>query len=72
MSELTFQVEHDLEDGGYVAFADTQSGRITTQGETLEELKEMILDAIHGYFIDKPEEMPKSIRLHFEEILAVA
>jgi predicted RNase H-like HicB family nuclease len=43
---------------------------IFTEGETVEEVKENITDALRSHF-DDPQDMPKMIRLHFvrEEIL---
>ncbi len=61
MNELLFQVEPD-EDGGYVARTKLATGSIITQGDTLDELKVMIKDAVAGYFFDKPDEMPQIIR----------
>jgi predicted RNase H-like HicB family nuclease len=46
---------------------------IVTQGDTLEELRSMVKDAVHCHFGDGvPGPMPKVIRLHFvrDEILA--
>ena len=71
MRELVFIVEAD-EDGGYIAKTRLEKGSIVTQGDTLAELKVMIADAIEGYFFDKPEERPGSVRLHFEEVFALA
>ncbi|TAE34436.1 MAG: 2-oxoisovalerate dehydrogenase [Cytophagales bacterium] len=71
MNELTFQVEPD-EDGGYVAQAKLIGGSIITQGDTLNELKEMIRDAVSGYFFDKPEQLPRIIRLQINEVFALA
>ncbi len=70
MNEITFQIEEDPVDGGYVAQA--LGVGITTQAETIPELKAMILDAVRCHF-DKPEGQPKVVRLHFvrEEILAL-
>ncbi|ADW20878.1 MULTISPECIES: 2-oxoisovalerate dehydrogenase E1 subunit beta [Thermus] len=65
--ELIFLVE-EAEEGGYVARALEEP--IFTQGETWEELKEMVRDAVRCHF---PEgEAPRVIRLHFvrEEVLA--
>lgn len=64
MSELVFTVETD-EDGGYVAHARLEKGSIVTQGDTLPELKTMIVDAIDGYFFDAPAQKPNVARLHF-------
>ncbi|MCK6440335.1 MAG: 2-oxoisovalerate dehydrogenase [Planctomycetes bacterium] len=68
MREIIFQIEEDPIDGGYVAQA--LGHGITTQGDTLEELRSMIIDAVQCHF-DKPEDIPAIIRLHFvrEEIL---
>ena len=55
--EIVFLVEEDVEDG-YIAQALGHS--IFTQGETLDELREMIKDAIHCHFDE-----PRIIRLHF-------
>jgi predicted RNase H-like HicB family nuclease len=60
MDELTFIVEQEA-DGGYVAHAVGQS--IFTQADTREQLDEMVRDAVRCHF-DRPEEMPKRIRLH--------
>ena len=70
MTEIIFQVDEDAVDGGYVATA--LGYGITTQAETIDELKEMIFDAIQCHF-DNPEDRPKIIRLHFvhEEVLAL-
>ena len=69
MRELVFEVTQE-EDGGYCARAIGEG--IFTQGDTWEELKEMVLDATKGYFFDsKP---PDLIRLHVTryEVLKVA
>jgi predicted RNase H-like HicB family nuclease len=69
MSEIIFEVREDEADGGYVASA--LGYGIHTQGETLDELRAMVKDAVACYF-DEAMEAPKIIRLHFvrEEILA--
>ncbi|QMW02751.1 type II toxin-antitoxin system HicB family antitoxin [Spirosoma foliorum] len=71
MSELVFQVEPD-EEGGYVARAKLATGSIITQGDTLDELKAMIKDAVSGYFYDRPDKLPKTIRLQVNEVFALA
>jgi predicted RNase H-like HicB family nuclease len=71
MKELVFIVEAD-EDGGYVAKTRLEKGSIVTQGDTLAELKSMIADAIKGYFYDKPNDCPESVKLHFEETFALS
>jgi len=49
---IVFNVTACQETGGYVARWDDKPGRggITTQGETLSELEEMVADAVAGYF----------------------
>ena len=64
MSEIIFEVQEDEVDGGYVATA--LGHGIVTQGDTLNELREMVKDAVHCHFGDGvPGPMPKIIRLHF-------
>lgn len=72
MDEIIFEVREDEADGGFVATALGHS--ISTQGETVEELREMVRDAVHCHFGDEEAGlMPKIIRLHFvrDEALAV-
>ncbi len=72
MTEIIFEVREDEVDGGYSATA--LGHTIATQGETLEELREMVRDAVQCHFGDgAPGEMPKMIRLHFvrDEVLTV-
>ena len=56
-------------DGGYTATA--LGYGIHTQGDTLEELRAMVKDAVDCYF-DETMEAPKLIRLHFvrDEVLS--
>jgi predicted RNase H-like HicB family nuclease len=67
MNEIIFLVEEDIE-GGYNARALGES--IITQGESVEELRANIRDAVDCHF--EPNAKPKMIRLHFvsEEVLA--
>jgi predicted RNase H-like HicB family nuclease len=69
MIEIIFEVLEDAVDGGYTASA--LGYGIHTQGETLEELRAMVKDAVNCYF-DETMEAPKIIRLHIvrEEVLA--
>jgi predicted RNase H-like HicB family nuclease len=69
MSEIIFEVREDLADGGYTASA--LGVGIHTQGETLDELKSMVRDAVACYF-EGAAQAPKIIRLHIvrEEVLA--
>jgi len=66
MSEIIFIVEESPE-GGYEAKALGYS--IFTEGETMEDLKKNIREAIHCHFEANP---PKVVRLHFikEEVFA--
>jgi predicted RNase H-like HicB family nuclease len=69
MSEIIFEVREDEVDGGYTASA--LGYGIHTQGDTLEELRAMVKDAVRCYFDDSAA-APKLIRLHFvrDEVLA--
>ncbi len=72
MIEIIFEVRENEVDGGYVAAA--LGHAIATQGETLEELRQMVRDAVNCHFGDGAAgPMPKIIRLHFvrDESLAV-
>jgi predicted RNase H-like HicB family nuclease len=68
MNEVFFLVEEALE-GGYTAKALGES--IFTEGETLEELRINIKEAVHCHF--EEDNLPKIIRLHLvkEELLTV-
>jgi hypothetical protein len=61
-SEIIFAVEESPE-GGYEAQA--LGHDIFTQGDTLEELREMVRDAVKCHFDDASA--PRVIRLHFEK-----
>ena len=72
MNEIIFEVRDDDVDGGFVATA--LGHAIATQGETVEELREMVRDAVRCHFGDgAPGPMPQIIRLHFvrDEALSV-
>ena len=68
MNEIIFVVSEPPE-GGYAAEALGHS--IFTVADTVEELNEMVRDAVLCHFDD--ESRPKIIRLHFvrEQLLAV-
>ncbi|MBF6593799.1 MAG: 2-oxoisovalerate dehydrogenase [Thermaceae bacterium] len=68
MNEIIFMVE-EAPEGGYTAYALGPS--IVTEADTLEELPEMVRDAVRCYFDEGVE--PKIIRLHFvrEEVIAL-
>ena len=64
VSEIIFEVREDEMDGGYVATA--LGHAIATQGDTVEELRTMVRDAVRCHFGDAlPGSMPQIIRLHF-------
>jgi predicted RNase H-like HicB family nuclease len=67
VNEIIFLVQESPE-GGYEAKAVSDS--IYTEADTLEELREMVRDAVACHFED--ETRPKLIRLHFvrEEVVA--
>jgi hypothetical protein len=67
-SEIIFEVM-EADEGGFCATA--LGYGINTQAETLEELREMVRDAVECYF-DDPAEAPRILRLHFvrDEVLA--
>ena len=69
MSEIIFEVREDESDGGYTATA--LGFGIHTQGQTIEELRAMVKDAVDCYF-DETMDAPKVIRLHFvrDEVMA--
>ena len=58
-SELLFEVSEDV-NSGYVAECLTES--IVTQGDTWDELRANVKDAVEGYFYDGGK--PDAIRLH--------
>jgi len=66
--EIIFVVE-EAPEGGYEARALGHS--IFTQGETLDEVREAVKDAVRCHF--EESEMPRIIRLHQvrDELLAV-
>lgn len=68
MSEIIFVIE-DSDEGGYTAKALGYS--IYTEGETLDELKDNIRDAIKCHFDTK--EFPHIVRLHMvkDEVMAI-
>jgi len=67
-SEIIFEVT-EADEGGFCATA--LGYGINTQAETLEELREMVRDAVECYF-DDPAQAPRTLRLHFvrDEVLA--
>ena len=70
MKELYFEVSEDDVDGGFTASA--LGYGIHTQGDTTDELRRNIKEAVDCYF-ENAEDVPRIIRLHFvrDEVLAV-
>ena len=68
MIEILFLVEEDP-DGGYTARAVGES--VFTQADDLDQLREMVRDAVRCYFPDESKR-PKLIRLHIvhDEVIA--
>jgi predicted RNase H-like HicB family nuclease len=58
-SELVFDVTEQA-DGGYTA--ECPSENIVTQGDTWEQLRANVKDAVEAFFFDGPK--PQAIRLH--------
>ena len=69
MKEIVFEVAQEA-DGGFVAEALGES--IFTQGETWDELRANVREAVQAFYFDSPP--PASIRLRLvrDEVLAVA
>jgi hypothetical protein len=67
MGEIIFEI-HDAEEGGFTAKALGHS--ICTEGETWEELREIVRDAVACHF-DDATKRPRIIRLHYvrDEVL---
>ena len=67
--EIVFTVTQEY-DGGYVA--ECLSHDIFTQGNTWEELRANVREAVSAYFFDQPK--PAAVRLHLvrDELLASA
>ena len=59
VSDLAFEITQEA-DGSYVAECLTEN--IVTQGNTCEELRANVKEAVEGYFFDGPK--LRSIRLH--------
>ncbi|MGI8964878.1 MAG: type II toxin-antitoxin system HicB family antitoxin [Limisphaerales bacterium] len=67
--EIVFSVAQES-DGGYVA--ECLSHDIFTDGNTWEELRRNVQEAVSAYFFDQPK--PSQVRLHLvrDEVLACA
>jgi predicted RNase H-like HicB family nuclease len=68
VSELVFEVAEEAE-GGYSAECLTEN--IFTQGDTWEQLRANVKEAVQAYFFDGPK--PQYIRLHLvrDEVLSL-
>ena len=62
MTEIIFEVTEDETDGGYSASAIGYG--IHTQGDSLDDLRRNVREAVDCYF-DDTTARPKLIRLHF-------
>lgn len=69
MNELVFDVTQEA-DGGYCAECLTES--IVTEGNTWDELRANVREAVRGYYFDQNPKSALSIRLHLvrDEVLA--
>ena len=67
-TEIIFEVSEDELDGGFSASA--LGFGIHSQGDTLDELRRNVREAVDCYF-DDGEDRPRLIRLHFvrDEVL---
>ena len=67
--EIVFSVTQES-DGGYTA--ECLSHDIFTQGDSWEEMRANVREAVSGYFFDQAK--PNAVRLHLvrDELLAVA
>jgi predicted RNase H-like HicB family nuclease len=70
MKEIIFEVQEDPT-GGYTASA--LGVGIHTEGDSIEELRAQVRDAVECYFDEGSMDKPAIIRLHFvrDEVLAV-
>ena len=59
MNEIIFEITQEG-DGGFCAECLTES--IFTQGDTWEELRANVKEAVEAFYFDRPK--PASIRLH--------
>jgi predicted RNase H-like HicB family nuclease len=70
MKELMFEVTQEA-DGGFCAECLTEN--IFTQGDTWEDLRRNVQEAVRGFFFDQPQTVPRiRLRLVRDEVLAGA
>ncbi len=73
MENIVFEIEEDEKNGGFIAEAKLPNNeQIITEGDTIEELREMIKDALACHFEDS-EFKPKNVTLQFlrKEVLVI-
>ena len=70
VSEIVFEVSQEDSGGGYSASAVDYG--IHTEGDTVEQLRRNVKEAVECYF-DETMPRPASVRLHFvrDEVLAL-
>jgi len=70
VAEIIFEIREDETDGGFGARA--LGHDIFTQADSLEELREMVKDAVQCHFGNRPDR-PHLVRLHFvrDEMIVV-
>lgn len=71
IAEIVFEVIQEA-DGGYCA--ECLSENIFTQGDTWDELRTNVVEAVTAFFFDRPAPAPAKIRLHLvrDEVVSVA
>ena len=70
MRELIFEIIQGA-DGGYSAECLTEA--IVTEGDTWEELRHNVKEAVKGFYFDSSNELPGTLRLHLvrDEVLSL-
>jgi predicted RNase H-like HicB family nuclease len=61
MQELIFEITQET-DGGYCAECLTDT--IVTEGDTWEDLRQNIKEAVKAFYFDRPNDLPTTLRLH--------
>jgi len=71
MGELIFEVSQEG-DGGFVAECLTET--IVTEGDTWDQMRANVQEAVRAFYFDAPAKIPARIRLHLvrDEVLATA
>jgi predicted RNase H-like HicB family nuclease len=70
MGEPVFEVVQES-DGGFCA--ECLSDGIITEGDTWDELRRNVQEAVRGFYFDQPQKLPSAIRLHLvrDEVVAL-